>query len=180
MDADYPVAGARSGDLWYPHVYEGPPIPEMKLPVQCGRSGRWEVTGGTPPTVSMVPEAFFDTNLVNGAPYPKLRVAPRRYRFRVLNAAQARFYNLQLYIGDGSPDAITLTDSADVDNHGNRIKAPSNPAGPRVIQIGKDSGFLPAPVVFNDPPRPIGYLSTTEDDPRNGNANRYTLLDCTG
>jgi len=113
---------------------------------------------------------------VNGAPYPKLRVAPRRYRFRVLNAAQARFYNLQLYVGDGSPDGITLIDSDEIDNNGNRIKVPKNAGGPRVIQIGKDSGFLPAPVVLNNPPQPIGYLSTTEDDPRNGNANRYTLL----
>jgi len=175
-DAAYPVAGARPGDLWYPHVYEGPPIPEMKLPVQCGRTGRWDVKGGTPPKVSLVPEAFFDTNLVNGAPYPKLRVAPRRYRFRVLNAAQARFYNLQLYVGDGSPDGITLADSAETDHDGNRIKIPTNAAGPRVIQIGKDSGFLPAPVVINNPPQPIGYLSTTEDDPRDGNANRFTLL----
>jgi FtsP/CotA-like multicopper oxidase with cupredoxin domain len=175
-DGAYPVAGARPGDLWYPHVYESGPIPAMKLPVQCGRKGRWDLSGGTPPPVSLVPEAFFDTNLVNGAPYPKLRVAPRRYRFRVLNAAQARFYNLQLYVGDESPDGITLTDSTEIDNHGNRIKVPKNAGGPRVIQIGKDSGFLPAPVVLNNPPQPIGYLSTTDDDPRNGNANRYTLL----
>ena len=175
-DGAYPVAGARPGDLWYPHVYESGPIPAMKLPVQCGSKGRWALSGGTPPPVSLVPEAFFDTNLVNGAPYPKLRVAPRRYRFRVLNAAQARFYNLQLYVGDGSPDGITLTDSTEIDNNGNRIKVPKNAVGPRVIQIGKDSGFLPAPVVLNNPPQPIGYLSTTDDDPRNGNANRYTLL----
>jgi len=175
-DGVYPVAGARPGDLWYPHVYESGPIPAMKLPVQCGNKGRWDSSGGTPPTVSLVPEAFFDTNLVNGAPYPKLRVAPRRYRFRVLNAAQARFYNLQLYVGDGSPDGITLTDSSEIDNNGNPIKVPKNVPGPRVIQIGKDSGFLPAPVVLNNPPQPIGYLTTTDNDPRNGNANRYTLL----
>jgi spore coat protein A len=175
-DGTYPVAGARPGDLWYPHLYGGPPIPGMTLPIQCGRTGRWDVSGGTPPKVSLVPEAFFDMNLVNGAPYPKLRVAPRRYRFRVLNAAQARFYNLQLYVGDGSPDGITLTESGEIDNHGNRIKVPRNAAGPRVIQIGKDSGFLPAPVVLNSPPQPIGYLTATDDDPKKGNVNRYTLL----
>jgi spore coat protein A len=172
----YPVTGARPGDLWYPHVYETGSIPSMTLPVQCGSQGRWKLSGGTAPPVSLVPEAFFDTNLVNGAPYPKLRVAPRRYRFRVLNAAQGRFYNLQLYVGDGSPDGITLADSTEIDNNGNRIKVPKNAAGPRVIQIGKDSGLLPAPVVLNSPPRPIGYLSTAGDDPRNGNVNRYTLL----
>jgi spore coat protein A len=93
-----------------------------------------------------------------------------------LNASQARFYNLQLYVGDQSPDGITFTESPDLDNHGNRIKVPANQAGPRVIQIGADGGFLPAPVVLNDPPKPIGYLSATGDDPRRGNANRYNLL----
>ena len=175
-DPTYPVSGARQGDLWYPHDYEGPPIPPMSLPVQCGSTGRWDISGGRPPALSLVPEAFFDTNLVNGAPYPVLAVSPRRYRFRVLNAAQARFYNLQLYAGDGSPDGITLAETSAIDNNGNRIKAPTNPPGPRVIQIGKDSGFLPAPVVLNNPPQPIGYLSSTPEDPRNGNVNRYTLL----
>ena len=175
-DPNYPVTAAQRGDLWYPHVYQGPPIPAMKLPVRCGATGRWEISGGTPPQTSLVPEAFFDTNLVNGAPYPVLKVSPRRYRFQTLNAAQARFYNLQWYVADQSPDGITLTESADLDNHGNRIKVPTNPAGPKVIQIGKDSGFLPAPVVLNDPPRPIGYLHTSDDDPRNGNASRYNLL----
>jgi FtsP/CotA-like multicopper oxidase with cupredoxin domain len=175
-DPTYPVTGARQGDLWYPHVYQGGPAPRMKLPAQCGATGRWEISGGTPPPVSLVPEAFFDTNLVNGAPYPVLRVSPRRYRFQTLNASQARFYNLQLYVGDGSPDAITLKESSDLDNRGNRIKIPANTAGPKIVQIGGDGGLLPTPVVFNDPPRPIGYLSATDDDPRNGNANRYTLL----
>src|SRR5262249_16093310 len=50
-DGDYPVAGARPGDLWYPHVYEAGEIPEMKLPVQCGKRGRWDLSGGTPPPV---------------------------------------------------------------------------------------------------------------------------------
>ena len=80
-DPAYPVTGAQGGDLWYPHIYTGPPIPGMKLPVQCGATGRWDISGGTPPSLSLVPEAFFDTNLVNGAPYPVLKVSPRRYRF---------------------------------------------------------------------------------------------------
>src|SRR5207344_2049305 len=113
------------------------PIPEMKRPLQCGDTGRWNISGGTPPPVSLVPEAFFDTNLVNGAPYPTLSVSPRRYHNQTLNAAQARFYNLQLYVADHSADGIALTESTDLDNNGNRIKIPKNPAGPRIIQIGK-------------------------------------------
>src|SRR5207245_93559 len=126
----YPVSGAQPGDLWYPHVYAGPPIPNMKLPAICGSTGRWKISGGRPPSPSLVPEAFFDTNLVNGAPYPVLPVSARRYRFRVLNGAQARFYNLQLYVADGSPDGITLRTSQATDDTGNPLRMPANVPGP--------------------------------------------------
>ncbi|MDB4895127.1 MAG: Bilirubin oxidase [Firmicutes bacterium] len=39
---------------------------------------------------------FGNINLVNGKVWPFLAVEPRRYRFRLLNAANMRFYNLQL------------------------------------------------------------------------------------
>jgi len=42
------------------------------------------------------PEAFFNTMVVNGNTWPVLDVAPERYRFRVLNAADSRFLNLSL------------------------------------------------------------------------------------
>ncbi|MDI1446769.1 multicopper oxidase [Polyangium sp. 6x1] len=42
------------------------------------------------------PEFFGNTNLVNGKVWPFLEVEPRRYRFRLLNGANARFYNLML------------------------------------------------------------------------------------
>ena len=104
-----PPAGAKVGSLWYPHTYEGPPLAAQTLPPDCGSgSGRWDSMGGTPPPVSGVPEFFSDTILVNGAPYPVLPVERRRYRFRLLNGSQARFYNLQLYVSDGSADGITL------------------------------------------------------------------------
>ncbi|MGE5458718.1 MAG: multicopper oxidase domain-containing protein [Methanococcaceae archaeon] len=41
-------------------------------------------------------EFFGDTILVNGTAWPKLEVEPRKYRFRLLNGAQARFFNLFL------------------------------------------------------------------------------------
>jgi spore coat protein A len=175
---EVPPAGARKGSLWYPHKYEGPPIPAMTLhPPDAGNTGRWDISGGTPPPVSTVPEFFADTMLVNGAPYPKLPVSRRRYRFRLLNGSQARFYNLQLYLGDGTADGITLKTSNDIDNQGNPILVPGNPSGPRMIQIGTEAGFLPAPVVLNNPATPIGYKSTSNpSDPTNGNVNRYTLL----
>jgi len=156
-------AGAVKGDLWYPHVYEGATVdnlPEMILPPNAGATtaptARWELGTGTPPAISSVPEFFSDTILVNGAPYPTLAVNPQRYRFRFLNASQARFYNLQMYVGEpGNPDGITLLPIGDVsvpnnlDNNGNVLLIPQNAAGPGFIQIANEAGFLPAPALFS-------------------------------
>ena len=49
------------------------------------------------PFNSMGMEAFMDTPVVNGTVYPTLTVDPKSYRFRVLNAANDRFFNLSLY-----------------------------------------------------------------------------------
>ncbi|WP_042353229.1 multicopper oxidase family protein [Bacillus massiliigorillae] len=46
--------------------------------------------------VSIVAEFFGETNLVNGKVWPYLDVEPRKYRFRILNAANSRFYRIQL------------------------------------------------------------------------------------
>jgi len=50
---------------------------------------------GLPPHTVWVPEFFGDTPVVNGKCYPYLDVEPRRYRFRIVNGSQARFYNLK-------------------------------------------------------------------------------------
>ena len=44
--------------------------------------------------VSFVPDFFGSFNLVNGRVWPYLEVEPRKYRFRVLNGSNGRFYNL--------------------------------------------------------------------------------------
>jgi FtsP/CotA-like multicopper oxidase with cupredoxin domain len=59
---------------------------------------------------------FGDTVLVNGAPQPYFEVGDRKYRFRVLNAANRRPYTLALSTGQA------------------------------MTQIGTESGLLPAPV----------------------------------
>ncbi len=179
------------GALWYPHVYEGAlaaSLPSMLLsdPNLCtSGTARWEIFGGTPPPISSVAEFFADTILVNGAPYPTFGpLPPRRYRFRLLNGSQARFYNLQLYVADGSPDGITLKNTGQVDPNGNPILAPANPPGPAFIQIANEAGFLPAPAVFAvnkytnlNSNITIGFNnSAVAGDPTNGNANRYNLL----
>jgi FtsP/CotA-like multicopper oxidase with cupredoxin domain len=70
------------------------------------------------------PEAFFNVMVVNGVAWPKLEVAPARYRFRLLNGCNSRFLNL----------ALTYTH-------------PDNgPSELPFIQIGAEQGFLPYPV----------------------------------
>ncbi|WCN36765.1 multicopper oxidase family protein [Aneurinibacillus uraniidurans] len=48
------------------------------------------------PNPSIVPEFFGDTILVNGKVWPFLEVEPRKYRFRILNGSNARFYDIRL------------------------------------------------------------------------------------
>jgi spore coat protein A, manganese oxidase len=125
------------GSLWYPHVYE---------------KNRWKTTGGgnTPPIPdpSVIPEMFGDTMLANGTVYPEATVEARRYRLRILNACQARFLNLQLYVDDGSVDGITLNAAT---------LAPTNAKGPDFLVIGTEGGFLSKPVLVpsNVPFNPI-------------------------
>jgi spore coat protein A len=51
------------------------------------------------PDMPWVPEAFGEAMMVNGKLFPFLDVEPRRYRFRILNAANGRFFHLSLSSG---------------------------------------------------------------------------------
>jgi spore coat protein A len=62
-----------------------------------------------------------DVILVNGAPWPSLDVANTRYRFRILNASNARRYELAL--------------------------DPVPTGGSSFVQIGSDGGLLTSPVI---------------------------------
>jgi spore coat protein A, manganese oxidase len=126
-----------SGSLWYAHEYDV---------TRYGKLG--PAPAGPPPAVSVVPEFFGDTMLANGTVYPEVTVEARRYRLRVLNACNARFLNLQMYVDDGSANGITL------DNMGNPINTPArnaaaaNPTGrptSNFLVIGTEGGFLPTP-----------------------------------
>jgi FtsP/CotA-like multicopper oxidase with cupredoxin domain len=46
------------------------------------------------------PEAFFNTIVVNGVSWPRLKVAPALYRLRLLNGCNSRFLNLSLRMVD--------------------------------------------------------------------------------
>ena len=95
-----------NGNFWYPHVY----IPNQNPYDESGWNpmGRWAYgpwfwppwpvpAGSTPPNPTHVPEAFMDTPMVNGTPYPYMNVEPKAYRFRVLNACNDRTLNLSLW-----------------------------------------------------------------------------------
>ncbi len=127
LDPTWP-GPTSAGSLWYPHVYE---------------KARWKLSNGgnnqglVIPDPSNIPEMFGDTMLANGTVYPEATVEARRYRLRILNACQARFLNLQLYVDNGSPDGITL----------NAAFAPTNAKGPDFLVIGTEGGFLTKPVL---------------------------------
>ncbi|TME91113.1 MAG: bilirubin oxidase [Chloroflexi bacterium] len=73
-----------------------------------------------------IPEFFGDTIVVNGRTWPYLEVEPRRYRFRVVNGANARFFRMNL------------------------IDSTSAAAGPTIWQIGSDGGQFDRPVKPTD------------------------------
>jgi FtsP/CotA-like multicopper oxidase with cupredoxin domain len=93
------------GKLWYPNV------------------------GETPERPVWIPEFFGNVILVNGKVWPYLNVEPRKYRFRILEGSNARFYSLAL------ADRVT------------------GARGPAFHQIASDGGYLATPVVLNDPRR---------------------------
>jgi spore coat protein A, manganese oxidase len=152
-------AATYPGSLWYAHTYE---------PNQQNGTGRWDLgDGGLPlPDPSNVPEFFGDTMLVNGTTFPEATVEARRYRLRLLNACNARFLNLQLYIDDGSPNGITLDASGAPKNQAFVNAATGDSSW---LQIGTEGGFLSKPVkvpsnqplTFLVPPDPI----TGQTDP---------------
>src|SRR3712207_2479459 len=51
---------------------------------------------------------YGDVILVNGVPWPNMKVEPRSYRFRVLNGSLARGYKLRL--SNGKPFTVIATD----------------------------------------------------------------------
>jgi spore coat protein A, manganese oxidase len=95
----------EDGELYYPSID----------PSLTGEPGVVASTG-----FRMVSGVFGDTILVNGAPWPRMEVANTKYRFRVLNASNARAYEL----------ALESTHSSDA----------------LIMQIGSDGGLLSEPV----------------------------------
>jgi FtsP/CotA-like multicopper oxidase with cupredoxin domain len=99
----------QEGDLFFPHVYEtnqDPNSADGTNPVGRWDWGPWfwpvfpaqySLPSGDYGDVTTTPESFMDTALVNGKVYPTMTVDPKAYRFRILNAANDRALNLNLY-----------------------------------------------------------------------------------
>ncbi len=202
------------GGLWFPHTYMTNQNPYD--PTGANAMGRWDygpwfwppfvnltngplpnpyfVVGGAEPPVipgtplpSQTPESYMDTPMINGTVYPVLNVNPQPYRFRILNAANDRFWNLQMYLAAsnkpmwnlvaGVPTTLADGDAGEVpmvpavatpgfpakwptDGRAGGVPDPAA-AGPKFIQIGTEGGFLPAPVVLDN--QPVGYNYNRRD-----------------
>jgi spore coat protein A, manganese oxidase len=85
------------------------------------------VPNGTHPV--WMQEFFGNVICVNGKAAPWVEVEPRKYRFRMVNGSNSRFYHFTLLPADASGKASGK--SADA---------------PPFIQIGSDGGLLPAPL----------------------------------
>jgi len=162
------------GSLWFPHVY----MPNQDPTAADGSNpkGRWDFgpwfwpifpVSFAIPALSGVPEAFMDTPVVNGTPYPYLTVEPKAYRFRVLNGCNDRFLNLQLYYVDpADPNGTEVKMVPAVQTAGFPPTWPTDLrdggvpdpalAGPNMIQIGTEGGILPEPVVLTN--MPVNYV----------------------
>jgi len=211
LNTGFPIP--NTGDLWYPHVYvpaQNPYDPTGANAFGRWHYGPWfwppttDIAHGpipnpyydpvnapweppfmpATPNPSMPGEAFMDTPIVNGTLYPYLDVEPKAYRFRILNAADDRFFNLQLYEAD--PAVVTADGRANTEVK--MVPATGTPGipadwpsgvpdpstkGPGWIQIGTEGGFLPAPVVI--PSQPITWnLNQTAFN--FGNVDQHSLL----
>jgi spore coat protein A len=106
---------------------------EIPLMIQdrsfCADGSLWypAARNGTHP--AWMQEFFGNVICVNGKAAPFLEVEPRKYRFRMVNGSNSRFYHLTLVPADASG------------------KLTGKPAdAPPFIQIGSDGGLLPAPL----------------------------------
>ena len=130
------------------------------------------------PNISVGMEQFNDTPIINGTAYPTTSLDPKSYRFRILNAANDRFWNLSWYVADstGTEVALKASEVAAAQTDINIVPTPDtaiSPAGPDWIQIASEGGFLPAPAVV--PAQPTTWIT----DPTRfdvGNVDKHSML----
>jgi FtsP/CotA-like multicopper oxidase with cupredoxin domain len=192
----WPPANAKYGPIANPYYGKDPEGPDnvrgtaddfstdLAVPCNLDDPATWQYQEDPfcePPQIPGTPlisagmEQFNDTPIVNGTAYPTLELEPKAYRFRILNAANDRFFNFQWYVGDPSTASIdsnykgepigptevafdeALLEAAQTDppgvfvipdqsDDGGMDPSYSLP-GPDWVVIGSEGGFLPAPVV---------------------------------
>lgn len=175
------------------------PIDNPYFDPNCDPDVEWcepPLMPGTP-FLSMGMESFNDTPVVNGTAYPRMTLDPKSYRFRILNAANDRFFNLSLYQAVDANGEVCDTTNANPATESTGVACTEvalNPAevaaalddpagvfptpvqgteGPSWIQVGTEGGFLPSPVVV--PPQPTTWVT----DPtvfNAGNVDKHSLL----
>ena len=183
----YTVRGEIPCPTAYDPTMTCPGFPSALAPAPTNEvSGAVHLGQGS--TVSITPEGFMDTPLVNGVAYPKLTVDPKPYRFRILSVANERTFNLSWFLACDSnggtaqytptvgascpaptvPGVPNLTEVGmvpavatagfparwPVDGRTGGVPDPKA-AGPSWLQVGTESGVLPALATI--PPTPIAY-----------------------
>jgi FtsP/CotA-like multicopper oxidase with cupredoxin domain len=170
------VPNAVGGDFWIGHEYM--PNENIYNPSGFNDMGRWDygpwmippmvVLNNELPSPTIIPEAFQDTMIVNGTPFPYLDLPATPVRFRILNACNDRFLNLQLYYAKENdsntickaPNSFTAAKCTEVsmvpaspvpgnplyatwpvDGRPGGVPDPAT-AGPHIWQIGNEGGFL--------------------------------------
>ena len=139
-------------------------------------------------------EQFNDTPIVNGTAYPTVTLEPKAYRFRILNAANDRFFNFQWYVGDQTTASTGLNGlgqvigATEVALKANEVAAAQldpagvfptpdlnlSPVGPDWIQIGTEGGFLPKPAIIDGQQVTTWITDPTRFDV--GNVDQHSLL----
>ena len=202
-----PAKWGGTGNLWFPHVYM--PNQNPADVTGTNAMGRWDYgpwfwppyqglingpranpyyVAGTSegptapgvPDLSLTPEAFMDTPMVNGTVYPFLPVLPQAYRLRILNASNDRALNLSIFYAASNGTMWDTNGNLLDPNAGEVPMVPAvagNPstagyspdqldgraggipdaraAGPEMIQIGSEGGILPATTTIAN--GPVGY-----------------------
>jgi hypothetical protein len=178
------------GSLWMPHVYVPNQWPNNPDGSGANGIGRWDygpwfwppwiVGTPYPPRVSHCPESFQDTPVVNGQPYPYLNVDPAKYRIKFLDAADDRYWNLQLYVassiisnilvtagGSGysatMPPNVNITGGGGIGALATAIVDPVTTAVTGINIVVTGSGFTNAPTVTIDPPTAVGGVQATAE-----------------
>jgi len=136
------------------------------------------------PNPSAPGEAFLDTPVINGIAYPYLEVQPKAYRFRILNAGDDRFWNLQLYVattgivssitvangGSGytSPPPVTISGTTGYGALATATIDAATGALTAIDLVTVGSGYTTIPTVTIGPPNLAGGIQAT------ATANIYT------